>query len=210
MRISKLAYNPVLHHRQSTRLQGRDYSQPGAYFITVCTYKKEKFFGDIVNGEMNLNIPGQYAFYQWKNLPDRFPNIDLDEFIIMPNHIHGIIVIRTDMGEGSDIRDSETKERLISDPSPLQSNENIRVNGTVPGSLGAIIQNFKSSTSRKINAIPNMKNIKLWQVNYYDHIIGDEKDYARIVHYIRNNPQEWEKDELFLYRGDGNNSFEKE
>ena len=193
-----MAYNPALHNRQSIRLQGYDYSQSGAYFITICTYKKEKYFGEIVNAEVKLNLLGQYAFHQWKMIPQRVTNVELDEFIIMPNHIHGIIVIRSGRGEGSENEIMDGKQRLFSDPSPLlRMNEELQPNGTVPGSIGAIVQNFKSSTSRKINAMPKMKGIKLWQTNYYDHIIRDEEDYARIVEYIRNNPQKWEQDELF-------------
>lgn len=192
-----MTYNPALHNRQSIRLQGYDYSQPGAFFITICTYKKEKHFGEIVNGEVKLNLVGQYAFHQWKMIPQRFENVELDEFIIMPNHIHGIIVIRSSRGEGSENEMMDGKQRLFSDPSPLQIHERNQPNGTVPGSIGAIVQNFKSGTSRKINAMPKMKGIQLWQTNYYEHIIRDEKDYARIVYYIRHNPLEWEQDELF-------------
>jgi REP element-mobilizing transposase RayT len=191
-----MAYNPALHNRQSIRLQGYDYSQSGAYFITICTYKKEKYFGEIVNAEVKLNLVGQYALHQWKMIPQRFENVELDEFIIMPNHIHGIIVIRS-WGEGSENRHHFPPGNAFSDLSPLRINEQLQPNGTVPGSIGAIVQNYKSSTSRKINAMPKLKDIKLWQTNYYDHIIRDEEDYARIVEYIRNNPQKWEQDELF-------------
>jgi REP element-mobilizing transposase RayT len=192
-----MSYNPSLHNRHSIRLQGYDYSQSGAYFITICTDKKKKYFGDIVNGDVKLNLVGQYAFHQWKLIPQRFTNVELDEFIIMPNHIHGIIVIRSGSGEGSDNEVMDGKQRLFSDPSPIHVHEKIHPNGTYPGSIGAIVQNFKSSTSRKINAMPKMKGITIWQKNYYDHIIRNEEDYARIVEYIRINPQKWEQDELF-------------
>ncbi len=186
-----MTYNPALHNRHSIRLQGYDYSQSGVYFITICTYKKQTLFGEIVNADVKLNLVGQYAFHQWKMIPQRFPNVELGAFVIMPNHIHGIIMIRSGKGEGSENEVMGGKKGLLSNPSPLHPN------GTVPGSIGAIVQNFKSSASRKINAIPKMRGIKLWQTNYYEHIIRDEEDYARIVEYIRINPQKWEQDKLF-------------
>ena len=198
-----MTFNPALHNRQSIRLHGYDYSQSGAYFITICAYKKQNIFGTIVDAEMKLNLAGQYAFAQWMMIPKRFNIVELGEVIIMPNHIHGIIVIQSGRGDtqrgtsGLDNGDPGAREWLISNPSPLQENDNTQPNGTIRGSIGAIIQNFKSSVSRKINAMPKMKGIKIWQKNYYDHIIRDEEDYARIVEYIRNNPQSWEKDELF-------------
>jgi REP element-mobilizing transposase RayT len=210
-----MTYNPTIHNRRSIRLQGYDYSLSGAYFLTICTYKKEHVFGEIVNGEIKLNLIGQYALQQWNKIPQRFPIVELEEFIIMPNHIHGIIIIRNGRCEGLDYgppnskRDSLSDRRgegsdntprippkvSLSDPSPLHQNQP-QSNGTRPGSVGAIVQNFKSSTSRKINTMPGMKNIKIWQVNYYDHIIRNEEDHARIVEYIQKNPVQWDQDEL--------------
>jgi REP element-mobilizing transposase RayT len=191
-----MTYNPLIHKRQSIRLHGYDYSQTGTYFVTICTYKKEHFFGEIINAEMKLNVIGQYAFYQWKKIPHRFNDVELDEFIIMPNHIHGIIVINR-RGEGSENESLGGKRRLFSDSSPLHHDEQLQHNGTLPGSIGAIIQNYKSGISRKISTMPGMKNVKLWQMNYYDHIIRNEEDHARIVEYIQQNPVQWEQDELF-------------
>ncbi|PKO05893.1 MAG: hypothetical protein CVU41_09725 [Chloroflexi bacterium HGW-Chloroflexi-3] len=191
-----MTYNPTIHNRRSIRLQGYDYSQFGTYFITICTHQKQRIFGEIVNGEMKLNLMGQYAFHQWNKIPQRFLNVELDEFIIMPNHIHGIIIIGSGRGEGSENKLRFPTINSFSDPSPLHHDHH-QPNGTVPGSIGAIIQNFKSGTSRKINAMPGMKNIKLWQINYYDHIIRNEEDHHRIVEYIQKNPVQWEQDELF-------------
>jgi REP element-mobilizing transposase RayT len=192
-----MPYNPTIHNRRSIRLQGFDYSETGSYFITICTYKKEHLFGEIVNSEMKLNLLGQFAYNQWKQIPQRFENVELNEFVIMPNHIHGIIVIVSGRGEGLENSHNFPPKSTFSNPSPLQDHSTSRFNGTVPGSIGAIIQNFKSGTSRKINAMPDMKNVKIWQINYYDHIIRDREDYDRIVEYIRDNPSNWEKDELY-------------
>jgi REP element-mobilizing transposase RayT len=146
---------------------------------------------------MKLNLLGQYAYKQWKQIPQRFENVELNEFVIMPNHIHGIIVIVSGRGEGLENSHNFPPKSTFSNPSSLHDQGTPQFNGTVPGSIGAIIQNFKSGTSRKINAMPDMTNVKIWHSNYYDHIIRDEEDYSRIADYIRENPSHWEKDELY-------------
>ena len=89
-----MAFDPDKHHRRSIRLKGRDYSQPGAYFVTICTRDRACLFGDVVNGEMRLNGSGETARRCWEDIPDHFPLVELDAFVIMPNHMHGIIVIQ--------------------------------------------------------------------------------------------------------------------
>jgi REP element-mobilizing transposase RayT len=91
-------FNPQKHHHRSIRLRGYDYTTPGAYFITLASWQRENIFGEILDGRIELNKFGQIAKQQWENLPCRFPHIDLDEFVIMPNHIHGIIIISTGGG----------------------------------------------------------------------------------------------------------------
>ena len=88
-----MAYNPEIHHRRSIRLQGYDYSQSGAYFVTICTFQRQHLFGEINNGETQLNVTGQIVSAIWQKIPQHFPNVELDEFILMPDHLHGIIVI---------------------------------------------------------------------------------------------------------------------
>ena len=87
-----MSYNPIIHHRRSIRLKGYDYSQSGMYFVTLCVENRQSIFGEILNNEMQLNANGQIAYNEWYKLPERFPNIFLDAFQIMPNHVHGIIV----------------------------------------------------------------------------------------------------------------------
>jgi putative transposase len=110
-----MAYDPEKHHRRSIRLKGYDYTQPGAYFITICTHGRECLFGEIIDGEMHLNEAGQIVVQTWQDLPNHVPNVQLDAFVVMPNHVHGIIIItdrtggigagfkpaRTTMGPGS-------------------------------------------------------------------------------------------------------------
>ncbi|MBE0685544.1 MAG: transposase [Anaerolineaceae bacterium] len=198
-----MAYNPVIHNRHTIRLLGYDYTQSGAYFITICTNQKECIFGKINAGAMQLSPLGEIAYYQWLQLPKRFANIVLDEFVIMPNHMHGIIVIQKGRGEAGDMRYSSQSIIPKSPASPLHPDEiphrtqsknpgtpikTPQPNGTIPGSISAIVQNYKSLTTRKINMILRTKNKTIWQRNYYEHIIRDEDDFARIVDYIQNNP----------------------
>lgn len=100
-----MGFDPDKHHRRSIRLKDYDYSQPGAYFITVCTHQKKSLFAEIRDGEIYLSPAGRIATVQWRRLPFRFPNLELGAFIIMPNHIHGILIISqpddTDTGRGT-------------------------------------------------------------------------------------------------------------
>lgn len=88
-----MSYNPEIHHRRSIRLQGYDYSQSGAYFVTICTFQRQHLFGEVNNGEMQLNVTGQIISAIWQKIPQHFPNVEIDEFILMPDHLHGVIVI---------------------------------------------------------------------------------------------------------------------
>jgi putative transposase len=94
-----MPYNPNIHHRRSIRLPGYDYTQAGAYFVTICTNQRQRLFGEIVDGKMHLNLCGQVVVSRWQNIPRHFPCVKLDEFVLMPDHLHGIVVI----GEGEGI-----------------------------------------------------------------------------------------------------------
>jgi REP element-mobilizing transposase RayT len=176
--------------RHSIRLSGYDYSQAGAYFVTICTLNRRLLFGEIHDGEMHLNAFGRMASAQWLLLAYHFTNLELGEFVIMPNHVHGILVI-TGRGEASPDNLSFPSNLPFKDASPL------RPNGTLPGSIGAIIQNFKSITSRKINLHSGKSKERFWQRNYYEHIIRNEQDMLTITDYILANPQNWVKDEEY-------------
>ena len=178
-------------HRHSMRLKDFDYSQAGAFFVTICTKNRQCLFGKIHQGLMELNASGRVAAAQWLRLPNRFSGLELGEWIVMPNHIHGILVI-TGKGEASRHQSFASPEPIIKDASPL------RPNGTAPGSVGAIIQIFKSVTSRKISTqIENFKG-SVWQRNYYEHVIRNESELHAISDYILANPQNWEKDTEYL------------
>lgn len=160
-------------NRRSIRLFSYDYSQNGAYFVTVCTQNRECLFGEVVHGEMRLNHAGQIANQCWRNIPTHFPHVDIDEFILMPNHIHGILVID---GRGTACR-APTGEQF---------------GKPVSGSIPTIIRSFKSAATKRVNESHGTPGTKLWQRNYYEHIIRDDDELNRIRQYILDNPAQWE------------------
>jgi REP element-mobilizing transposase RayT len=168
-----MAYDPNKHHRRSIRLKGYDYSQCGAYFITICINHGRTFLGKIREGEMFASPAGEMVAESWDDLPLRFPNIDLDEFTIMPNHIHGIFLI-TDLDS--------------------RPNDNPTTLGTIIGALKSISTHQYIKGVEKHNWEPFDK--KLWQRNYYDRIIRNERELEAIRAYIINNPANWTEDKL--------------
>jgi len=172
-------YNPKIHHRQSMRLKGRDYSQEGHYFVTICTKNKIECFGEIINGKMELSEIGKIVNQCWLEIPKHFPDVTLDEYTIMPNHIHGIIVINAN----DDIVGTQNFVSL------QQTNKFQRV---IPRSLGSIIRGFKIGATKWCRN--NNHHEFQWQKSFYDHIIRDEKSLDKIREYIRNNPSQWELD----------------
>jgi len=189
--IGIMAYDPKIHHRRSFRLRGYDYTLPGAYFVTIVAWRRQPLFGEIIAGEMHLNASGEVIKRCWLRLPSHHP-VRLDAWVIMPNHFHAVILL-DDPGKGeasaSDMLDNPY--HIQADASPL------RPAGTRPGSLGAIIQNFKSITTRKINQIHSTPGAAIWQRNYYEHIIRSQAEWERIHAYIFANPDRWEEDELY-------------
>ncbi len=156
-----MPYDPEKHHRRSIRLHHYDYSRQGLYYVTICTHEKQCFFGEIKNNTTCLNDLGTIAQTNWLTLPQRFPALEIDEHIIMPNHMHGIITI------------TET-EKSFSTKAPI---------------LGQIIQVFKGATTRQIRTtcLPAFA----WQHDYYERIIRKDSELDRIRQYIMNNPIRW-------------------
>lgn len=189
LRPNDMKYDPLKHHRRSIRLKGYDYAHAGAYFVTLVTRGRECIFGEIVDGEMRANPLGEIAAYYWQELPRHFALVTMDAFVVMPNHAHGIIMIAADStGEASAAQVSDTSRRSSADASPL------RPIGTQSGSLGAVVQNFKSVTTRKINQRRATPGAPVWQRNYYERIIRDEAELNRIRRYIVENPLRWALD----------------
>ncbi len=182
MNIQNKKYDPQIHHRQSMRLKNYDYASNGYYFVTICTYDKQQLFGEIRRGTACcalciLNEYGNIVNDEWIKSGYIRNEIELDEFVIMPNHIHGVIIIN-DLGTA---RRAPTGQFGLS----------------VSGSLPTIIRAVKSASTKRINELRNFPGQKLWQRNYYEHVIRDEKDLNRIRKYIKDNPAKWEDDEYY-------------
>jgi putative transposase len=282
-----MPYNSNHHDRRSIRLKGYDYTSPGAYFLTLCTHQRQCLFGHIVDGVMHLNDWGQIVERDWLAIPNHYPHVALDEFVVMPNHIHGIVIIgdndrdgngRNGDGRNGDGRDGDDRDgdgrrgeafapesieecqkslpqmlrpqgpigqdqkslpqmvhpqgspgfsgdfmNLDANPflgtgeafapesdgkdqrllpqmlRPYRSPESSspRPNGTQPGSIGAIVQTFKSQTTRKINRITQAQGRTLWQRNYYEHIVRNEEALQKMRTYIQMNPRSWASDQLY-------------
>ena len=190
-----MPYDRNKHHRRSIRLPDHDYTSPGAYFVTICVQDGECLLGQIIDGEMQLNEWGQVASHYWKRIPHHSDHVQLDAWIVMPNHLHGVIVI-AGRGEASPAGASSTgvmtsgaadsqASVAARDASPLQS-----------GSLGAIIGNYKSVSTRRINRLRGTPGTPFWQRNYWEHIIRHDQSLDRIREYIGDNPARWLEDQL--------------
>ncbi|TCD26672.1 hypothetical protein EZ456_11985 [Pedobacter psychrodurus] len=185
-----MKYNPLIHHRRSIRLKGYDYGKAGAYFITICCEGRLHRFGKVSGNEMILNESGTIAYNEWINLSDRFSNFELDVFQIMPNHMHGIIVL-LDIAAvvGATLSVVQEEDELNS--------ATARVAPTIPDIVGAY-KSIVSNACLQLFKSQNKTMGKLWQRNYYEHIIGDESAYQNISNYIKNNPSKWNEDKFHL------------
>jgi putative transposase len=185
---------PEQHNRRSIRLQGYDYTLPGAYFVTIVVKNHVSLFGEIVAAEMVTNDLGNAVCAAWLRLAAIFP-IRQDAWVLMPNHLHGIIVLNEigKQGEASATSEDLPFDHSLAAASPLQFQPG-RPRGTRPGSLGAIIQNFKSTSARKIHNLPGAPKGIFWQHNYYERIIRNEREWSAIRKYIKENPRNWQED----------------
>lgn len=176
-----MRYDPTKHHRRSIRLPGYDYGQAAAYFVTICTQNRECIFDDVIEGQMVLNDPGKVVESVWRELPEHYPGVAVDACAVMPNHLHGIIIL---VGAGPSAC-----------PHPPGQPQ-----GVAPTlSLTDVVQRFKSLTTAKCR-----KGVRdsgwqpfagrLWQRNYWERVIRDERELDRVRQYIAENPLRWESD----------------
>lgn len=178
-------FNPDKHRRRSIRLKGYDYTQAGAYFVTICTQNRECLFGEIVEEEMRLNDAGQTVQSVWNELPCHYPGVEIDVFVVMPNHIHGTIVLMDDHVVGA---------------TPCGCLVPGQAQGPAPTmSLPDVVHRFKSLTTARFRHGVVQNNWhpfhgRLWQRNYYEHVIRNESELNRIREYIGANPARWEED----------------
>lgn len=163
-----IRYNPEKHHRRSIRLQGYDYTSNGMYFVTICSHQRQCLLGEIVDGEMRLSELGQIVRSHWLKLPIHHPHLQLDVFVTMPNHIHGILVLtNSPVGTSFDVQSLEHTNVRTAKPAPTQAV------GTSVNRYGIpeIVRGFKTFSARQVNQRRKMRGVPVWQRNYYEHII---------------------------------------
>ena len=177
-------YNPDNHHRRSIRLKGYDYTQKGAYFVTICTRNRECLFGGIENGRMTLNDAGMIAHQCWQDIPAHFPHIMLDTFVIMPNHIHGILVITNVPVGAKNFSPLQSPPHSFSHSSP-------HPRGTSK-TIGSTVRGFKIGVTKWMRQNTPVQHV--WQRNYYERIVRNDDELNRIREYIVGNPTQWESD----------------
>jgi putative transposase len=179
-------------HRRSIRLKDYDYTQSGAYFVTICAHERACLFGAAVDGVMILNEWGVIVQEEWEQTAILRPNVELDAFVVMPNHIHGIIVI-TDVGA----RDNEARDNGARCIAPLQSAAPTRQFGPLTAqSLSTIVGTFKAAVTRRVNR-QHDNTAPIWQRNYYEHIIRSEARLDQIRQYVAINATKWAEDSLY-------------
>jgi REP element-mobilizing transposase RayT len=185
-----MKYDPEIHNRRSIRLKGYDYANLGAYFVTICARDKACLFGEIIESQIQLNKAGKLVYNWWIELINKFKNIELDMFIIMPNHIHGIIyIVGADLCVCPDGRQD----------CPDRKNKPIKKGAHSGAPLHRIVQWFKTMTTNEYLRNIHEKgwdqlNGKVWQRNYYERVIRNEEELNQIKKYILNNPIQWDLD----------------
>lgn len=180
-------------HRRSKRLKGYDYTANGAYFVTIGTENRRHLFGSIENSSLVPTTAGSIAEERWFALPQHHPGVVLDEFVVMPHHIHGIIVIdRPPPPPSADELEVDLEQTLMAHESE-SATPSIRPKGAPSGSLGAIVGSYKASVSRHINKLNGTPGATIWQRDYWEHIIRHDRALFFIRRYIRNNPAKWRK-----------------
>ena len=201
-------FDPERHHRKSIRLRGYDYAAPGAYFVTIATQDRACLFGEISRGRMHLTAAGMAAQTVWAAIPVHFPRVRLDAFVVMPNHVHGVILIGTDAatddmdGSVSDDVDGSVSDDVdgsvgATHASPLRARHRYAhgptrcAHGPARRSIGAIVGSYKSAVSRHVHQLHGPRSDLVWQRNYYERIIRDYPSLQRVRQYIYANPRNW-------------------
>ncbi len=195
--------------RKANRLREYDYSQAGCYFVTVCVQDRKCLFGEIIEGEMVLNEAGKMVARWWDETENKFPHVELDEYVLMPNHLHGIVVIvGSDIyvchlcvrPEREDRKSNEHRQAKRQRQKEIQQGEDQSEGGHTGPPLQEIIQWVKMMTTNEyINEVKSGRfppfEKRIWQRSFYDHVIRDDDDLGRVREYIRNNPLKWALDE---------------
>ncbi|HOY68990.1 MAG TPA: transposase [Candidatus Ozemobacteraceae bacterium] len=178
-------------NRRSIRLPGYDYAQPNGYFITLCTFGRQHLVGEFIDGRLRLNELGEIGASEWLKTPTIHSEIELAEWVVMPNHFHAIVFIRW---SPPPIIPCSGDRPVAPAPTAPPHAAGGRPNGPPPKSLGAMVGGFKAGATSAINAKRGTRGARIWQRDYYEHIIRDEWALSRIRAYIANNPAKWSYD----------------
>ncbi|HEY8746352.1 MAG TPA: transposase [Tepidisphaeraceae bacterium] len=230
-----MAYNPKIHRRRSIRLDGYDYSARGAYFVTLCVQDRRCVFGKVSDGQMHLNEQGQLIDRIWREIPQHYPGVSVDRWVIMPNHLHGVVWIgarpradqsevETGLGNARVAEIGRTRGQggaapteMQFDPTPSQSGASTdgsgRTRGSAPTGLSNIVQRFKSFTTKLYGDGVRSANWppfdgRLWQRDYFEHVVRDNESLDLIHHYVATNPERWSRD-MDNPDGDGSDDVEQ-
>jgi REP-associated tyrosine transposase len=182
--------------RRSVRLRGFDYAYRGFFFVTICTHNKKPTLGKVINYESHLSALGKIVEKCWLQIPDHFPNVYLDEWVIMPNHLHGIIVIKYPKG-----CDPASRGTACRAPTAIGTAHE-GFGKPVAGSLPTIIRSFKSAVTKHANELARNRSAPFWQRNYFEHVIRDEDSLNKIRNYVWENPIHWWADEYNVKGGE--------
>ena len=189
--------------RRSIRLQGYDYTRQGAYFVTICTRNRACLLGDIVEGRMRLSEAGRLAQAVWEDLPYHYPHVQIDVWVIMPNHMHGIVILTEAQATDDDMRVGTDPKINVGTKTDTGTKTDVGAGlkpaPTAPAAptrhgLSEIVRAFKTFSARRINALHNTVGTPFWQRNYYEHVIRNESAMDRIRQYIADNPARWPED----------------
>ena len=182
--------------RRSIRLQRYDYTRQGAYFVTICTRNRVCLLGDIVEGRMHLSEAGRLAQAVWEDLPRHYPHVQIDVWVIMPNHMHGIIILTEAQATEDDMPSGADPKTDVGAISKINVGAGFKPAPTAPTrhGLSEIVRAFKTFSARRINALHNTVGTPFWQRNYYENVIRNESALDRIRQYIVDNPARWRED----------------
>jgi len=189
-------FDPQKHHRRSIRLKGYDYAQAGAYFVTIVTWQRDCLFGEVINGEMQLNKAGKIVQWEWENLAQSFKFVELGIDQVMPNHFHGILLFNDVGATRPGITNTLAGENPLLNIAPAgRDGSPLLPRGPKPSSLGAIIGQFKSRVTKRLWKIPELTGTPIWQRGFYERIIRNDREMDAIWRYIEANPATWATDD---------------
>lgn len=171
-----MPYDPQRHHRRTLRLRNTTYAARGSYYVTICTQHRRQIFGNVRRRAIVLNDIGRIVSRCWFSLPEHYAHVRLDAFVVMPDHVHGILTF-----DGTHVEPNQGVDDVSEGVAPRLR----------PGSLPVVIRAFKSAATREVNLMRNTPGASLWQHRYYEHIVRDDADMERIRRYIANNPARW-------------------